>query len=422
MAPLLLLALIPSAPTDTQRTRPVDFLGGLAVAMLIAILALGSLLVMYTQGTEYIIALLQTLIVIGLFLLLIIWLLSPHLGFSGLNQVWTRYVLNIGTPFEEWLKGVALSAELHSHPGPFLDDAMEQLAGLDWVNGVRWRTGDEEHTAGDASGYPTLIHTHDIEVTVFTGAPPGVALLLHSKLLIQLVGFFHWAKVAQSELAKQTHLKAIYETGARITHDIKNLLQSLHALTLVVQERGRVPSAEVDQLLRKQLPTLSQRLQLALDKLQAPESVGVTRHESAQSWWQHLVRRHETEDIRFLHSIDDDRTIPLECFDNVAENLLENARLKRQVEYGLQIEARLDIRDGQVRLSVQDSGSALPEVLARSLFTAPVSSDNGLGIGLYQAARLATKSGYALRLDCNRPGEVRFLLSLDANGSAKPSR
>ena len=44
------------------------------------------------------------------------------------------------------------------------------------------------------------------------------------------------------------------------------------------------------------------------------------------------------------------------------------------------------------------------------LLRAPVRSDTGLGIGLYQAARQADAAGYALRLEANRDGEVCFAL------------
>jgi hypothetical protein len=40
-----------------------------------------------------------------------------------------------------------------------------------------------------------------------------------------------------------------------------------------------------------------------------------------------------------------------------------------------------------------------------------VRSANGLGIGLYQAARLAEKYGYALTLAENRDGMVYFALA-----------
>jgi hypothetical protein len=52
----------------------------------------------------------------------------------------------------------------------------------------------------------------------------------------------------------------------------------------------------------------------------------------------------------------------------------------------------------------------VPADIAGSLLRAPVRSSTGLGIGLYQAARLAEKSGYALTLTENRDGSVCFSL------------
>ena len=57
-----------------------------------------------------------------------------------------------------------------------------------------------------------------------------------------------------------------------------------------------------------------------------------------------------------------------------------------------------------------DSGKAIVPELAKNLLHAPVNSSTGLGIGLYQAARHAEASGYALTLAENRDGEVCFLL------------
>jgi agmatine deiminase len=44
----------------------------------------------------------------------------------------------------------------------------------------------------------------------------------------------------------------------------------------------------------------------------------------------------------------------------------------------------------------------VPEAIARSLFRSPVPSESGLGVGLYQAAAFAAKSGYQLELTDNR--------------------
>ncbi len=61
-------------------------------------------------------------------------------------------------------------------------------------------------------------------------------------------------------------------------------------------------------------------------------------------------------------------------------------------------------------LEVSDSGAPAPEHVARNLFLSPVASDFGLGVGLYQAARQAAKTGFRLELPENRAGRVTFRL------------
>ena len=64
----------------------------------------------------------------------------------------------------------------------------------------------------------------------------------------------------------------------------------------------------------------------------------------------------------------------------------------------------------ETRLSVCDGGSAVDGETASRLFTEPVPSRNGLGIGLYQAARQAEQFGYVLSLASNEEAQVCFLL------------
>ena len=52
----------------------------------------------------------------------------------------------------------------------------------------------------------------------------------------------------------------------------------------------------------------------------------------------------------------------------------------------------------------------MPAAVARRLFTEPLQSEQGLGMGLYQMGQLASRLGYHLRLVENRPGCVRFEL------------
>ena len=59
---------------------------------------------------------------------------------------------------------------------------------------------------------------------------------------------------------------------------------------------------------------------------------------------------------------------------------------------------------------VVEVDSPVPDALTEELFQAPVPSESGLGVGLYQAAAFAKQSGYRLKLAENREGRVCFEL------------
>jgi len=59
---------------------------------------------------------------------------------------------------------------------------------------------------------------------------------------------------------------------------------------------------------------------------------------------------------------------------------------------------------------VTDTGRAIDEKITALLFKEPLKSDNGLGIGLLQAAKQAESIGYTLRLNENLTGNVCFEL------------
>ncbi|HEX6529591.1 MAG TPA: ATP-binding protein, partial [Burkholderiales bacterium] len=97
-------------------------------------------------------------------------------------------------------------------------------------------------------------------------------------------------------------------------------------------------------------------------------------------------------------------------FDTVADNLMRNALAKRAEDAGVRVRVSLECGDA-IALRVCDSGAAVAPGIASALLRAPVASRAGLGIGLYQSARLAEASGYRLELASNRDGEVCFVLS-----------
>jgi signal transduction histidine kinase len=400
----------PKEPLDPEKS--VDFLYGLTVSLLTCILAMGSLLSMYITGAQYPVAVIQTILAIALFLLAISWLWTPLGGFSGLGQLWERYLQNIGTPFEVWLGRLADLALGKQTPGAFLESAIAQLAELPWVTGATWSSLESQGETGKTTPSSFDFVDDDLKITVYAQRRLGAALRLHGQLLLQLVAHFFRAKQREEELTRTARLQAVYETGARITHDIKNLLQSLQTTTAAMQSGKAGDEAELRELVARQLPHVNQRLQLALDKLQAPEKVAMVEG-SLSEWWDSLQARNMDAGIEFESELGSDPMVPLDLFDSVAENLLENARSKRLSEPHIQINVHLEAHNGVAHLCVSDDGSSIDTDTAQRLFKSPVSSRNGLGIGLYQAARLAHQWGYQLTLTANRPKHVAFDLKRD---------
>jgi signal transduction histidine kinase len=419
----LVMIFIPARSTPAKTAQAVDFLYGVTMSLLCSVLALGSLLRMYDGNVYYTVALFQTVLAVSGFMLAISWLWAPFAGFSGLGQMWTRYLMNIGTPFEQWLSRIAGLSRRRAEPSDFIAAAMRELVELPWVNGVSWHSNTGELMQAGTMGRDSFSLTEEgMRVTVCTHAPPGPALLLHGRLLVGLLTHFYRAKQREVELTRHAHLEAVHETGARLTHDIKNLLQSLHTMTSAMERAATLAEREaVHGLLERQLPALTSRLQTALEKLQQP-ALANTALIPATDWWQALLERHEYDPPKFTYSAQlSPLFVPAELFDSVTENLLDNALLKRQTETDISIEVELGSDHDEIFISVTDSGSEIDAALRSELFSGPVHSRSGFGIGLYQAARHAELLGFELKLEQNQAGRVQFRLRGQAADASLPA-
>ena len=201
-----------------------------------------------------------------------------------------------------------------------------------------------------------------------------------------------------------------------MTHDVKNLLQSLNVLVSVAgQQTDRDYSPELQSLIRRQLPVIAQRLTSTLEKLQRPQT------ESEQfilvsSWWENLKRQYAENGVQFeIRNLREDISLPRSLAESIADNLIQNALTKRFMDAEVRILVTIDCKR-TFDFRVCDTGRAIPGETERLLFRAPVNSHSGLGIGLYQAARHAEANGFFVALVCNRDGEVCFSLS----GELKP--
>jgi signal transduction histidine kinase len=321
-----------------------------------------------------------------------------------------RYIFSIGLPVEKWLRFLAELLQMEARPERFLTEAIGALLRLPSVSAVSWRTAEAQGEEGVKTGNVVEFQNSVVALSIYSRHKLGPALHWHLHLLGQLLGEFYIAKLREEKLRQASYVQAVHETGARMTHDIKNLLQSLNVLCSVAAREDKRDSPELQALVRRQLPVIAQRLSETLAKLQRP-SEETESYVSAPAWWERLARQYGREGVEFaLPSVPPDARLPRSLFDSVADNLIRNALAKRAEDGQTRVQASLAYR-GRLELRVEDSGKAVPPELAKGLLREPVASRGGLGIGLYQAARQAEAAGYALALETNRDGCVCFLLS-----------
>lgn len=401
---------------SAEPLRVVDFIYSLLLFLLVILLVLGSLAFMTLANVDYLGALFRTLLVASLALFILGWLWNPRLrfiglGFTGLQPVFSRYLLNIGSPFEVWLNQLAQTAQQQASPDIFLTQALEHLAALPWLTGLSWVSDEGGGKMGASSPHYIEVVEQDLRLVLFSRDVIAPSVALHMHLLTGLLGHFYQAKRREQKLREVARLQAIYETGSRLTHDLKNMLQSLLALISIAQHREQ----EAVPLLRRQLPVLTQRIELALTKLKSPSAEDDAVMVPLTVWWEMLRERYSDSGIEWLHEAEkggavgeSTELIPSAMFDCVADNLINNAYNKRQREPGIKI--RITLRDQPFSFSICDNGSPLPEALSRQVLHTIVSSADGFGVGLYQATRWAQQLGYKLIVRENVQGKVCFEL------------
>jgi signal transduction histidine kinase len=412
---LVPLAFLPLAQQEGDSNQLFDFFYAVLVFQLGVVMVLGSIALMRFTGGAYFSSVALTALGFGgaLFVLAVLW--NPRRGFGGLRTYFSRYLLSVGMPFELWMRRIAELAESEPDSRRFLEQSLREIATFAWIRGALWRSPDGDGELGEKGEFASRFSYHELEVVFYTDISLSPALFLHMRLLAQVVGEFYEGKRREMELRRNAYLQAVHETGARLTHDVKNLLQSLYALTSMAQ---KLPGEGTGGLLQRQLPQLTQRLRSTLDMLRTPEIPTRELTVNASSWWNDLTRRLAEMGITLRAEIDSDQEIPPALFDSFIDNTVDNATDKAVREPGIEIVVALTCNEDRVELAVWDTGSQVDDLAAGRLFREPIERGGGLGIGLYQAARQAQQAGYRLELASNVLGNVRFTLTRAPAGSA----
>jgi signal transduction histidine kinase len=407
--PAIILAVRVS-PQQPGSPFGVDLFYSVLFFFLVLALALGSFVVRELSQGAYIVALAQTLLGMGALLVALSWLWYPRSGFTGVGYLLSSHLMSLGLPFERWVQRLAELAHEETLPQRFLVLALEHMLDIPWVRAVEWQTGTDAGEFGMRTPHASEVASGDLRLKIYTRWAASPAILLHLKLLAQMLGHFYEAKQREQMQRQNAYTHAIYETGARLTHDVKNLLQSLKTLCAAAANSSPEQAPALQALIQRQLPQITQRLNTTLDKLQAPVS-SESHTMEADAWWDALLQRYNNRNIAFnMDAPVEGALVPVELFDSVADNLIENALNKAAAHDGFQVTVTFSARDGGT-LSVCDNGAPVPRTVASQLFDGAVNSHTGFGVGLYQSSRLATQSGYRLKLVANAPGRVCFVLS-----------
>ena len=417
-AEFIILYLLPALPisilflTAKNKANPqtpnIDFFYTLLIFLLTLIVVLGSFAIGVIWQIHYIKLLIFAVLGLAVTLVLLSWLWNPSASFSGLELLMSRYLLSLGLPFEQWIKRIAAHADYESSAERFLHASMNELAQLNWMSGLHWNIKQVQHHIGESTRYISTFNFQDLHLTVYSRWQFSPAMYLHVQLLTQILGEFYEAKCREETIGQNTYTQTLYETGSRLTHDIKNILQSLGNLcSAVEQPASQDDDTRLVELIRRQLPRLNQRLANTLTKLERP-SAEKKQEAKTSTWWKNFKKTYAHLQILFDAPTRLPKTnIDAEVLDSVVDNLIQNALEKAKLETNTIIRVTL-LETPVFGLEVSDNGSAIPPDIADRLFKSHVSSKNGLGVGLYHAAQQATQAGYKLSLVENRNGAVSF--------------
>ena len=409
---ILPIAIVMTQVETSRSAAPlaVDLFYSVILFLLVAALVLGSFVVKQVSHGNYPLALAQTLFAIAMVLMALSWMWNPRGGFAGLGHILSQYLMSLGLPFERWVQRLAEFAEQETQPQRFLALSLEHVLDLPWVTGLQWVSRHDQGEYGVKSGYSAEFSFRDLRLRIYTRWSLSPAVLLHLKLLTEMVGHFYEAKRREQAQRQSAYTQAIYETGARLTHDVKNMLQSMRSLCAAVESSSAEQAQGLQALMQRQLPLITQRLNVTLDKLRSPQQADAVRMDFAV-WWEGLVHRYTGRNVHFqVDGPARDLKIPAELFDSVADNLIENALNKSAASPGLQVRVTLSTARGGT-LTVCDNGDAIAKSTESQLFEAPVPSQSGLGVGLYHSAKQASQFGYRLTIAANQPGTVCFRLT-----------
>lgn len=406
--------LLPLVFCPERRTAPMsDLATALVVFLSLGGIVLTAIVFMFLSRADYATMLLRAVASVAIVLLLLGWLWNPRGGFSGVGLLLSRRALAGGMALDAWLSEVADDTRYAPSPQELVAAAATRMLDMPGVRGVRWEDAQDPALVGEVgtpARYTARFDHPGLTVTLESADPLDASTLWRWDLMVRILAEFTLARRQSQALTELSYLRAIHETGARLTHDVKNLLQSMETLSYAIEQGVERDPLAIRELVRRQLPALSQRLRLTLTKLRQPGELDET-YEPLSVWWERVQIRFAAAGVVFERTGPlGPESVPCGVLEGFSENCIQNALEKRAQYPSLAIRVRLFPIVGRLAVEIEDDGPAIDAERAAALMHQPVASHSGLGVGLFQVAREAAEQGWHVGLAENRNGCVRFRL------------
>ena len=121
------MLMLPAEREVESGAEVIDFVYSAFIFLLLAVLVLGGLASMLLLKRSYFESLVVTIIVLSAVLLMMAWAWNPRMRFAGLSVFFSRYLLSVGLPFEQWLHNLADNLQREDEPGKFLAASLKDI-------------------------------------------------------------------------------------------------------------------------------------------------------------------------------------------------------------------------------------------------------------------------------------------------------
>jgi len=222
---------------------------------------------------------------------------------------------------------------------------------------------------------------------------------------------------AREDLIRQERIATIGRLSTSIIHDLRNPLAAIYGGAEMLVDT-KLSGAQVERLAAN-IYKASRQVQSLLQELaDVTQGRGHAREvcrlcEVVTAAYEPLAAMAESRGITVRIDLEEDVELPLDRspMERVFQNLLSNAI--EAMPNGGSVSVRADRRDGEIVVTVEDTGPGIPASIAAQLFEPFVTAGkkNGVGLGLALSRETVVSHGGDLWSDHKEDG-ARFMLKL----------